>query len=83
MYSGQLSASESSSEYRAGCLKKKKEWERTLTRLVGHDRAICSAYANAHLLIVHDTDVWVNANAVGFTPVEQGHDGHQETSNGK
>ncbi len=36
-----------------------------LTRLVGHDRIICSANANARLVIVNDTDVWVNANAVG------------------
>jgi hypothetical protein len=58
MDSSQLSASESSSEYRAGCKK-------SLTRLVGHDRIICSANANAHLDMVNDTEVWVNANAVG------------------
>jgi hypothetical protein len=61
-----LSASESSSEYRAGCLKKKQSVGREpLTGEVGNDRVICSANANSQLVIVHDTDVWVNANAVG------------------
>jgi hypothetical protein len=45
--------------------KKKKSQREALTRLVGHDRVICSANADAHLLIVNDTEVWVNANAVG------------------
>jgi hypothetical protein len=76
MHSDQLS--ESSSEYRSKGGKGKGE---PLTRLVGHDRTICSANANTLLFIVNETEGWVNANAVDRTPVQQGHDGHQQRSN--